>query len=481
MLFRTRSILQLTIAGFLIVATLLLMALLILARQLDELTISSEQTVSQSAEMMRASRQLIEHTSAMERNARQFLVLNDPALLEVYTARRRDFLGALGRLEQVFISDTFSTHISNMVASETATFEAMTAMEPQEASLEYPPLLETAYEMSRLTALWVDEQVVRLREQTRETQQALNLQTLFLVVAALIVAALFVALITQPLRQVDRAINLLGRGKYKDNIRIEGPRDLQMLGQRLDWLRSRMQQLEQQRSAFLRHVSHELKTPLAAMQESAALLGEEVTGPVNAQQKEILGILSNNCQRLLRLIEDLLRHHDNSFAVLETMPEPVRLDQLVREVVNAHQLPIRSAGLTVDTQVQKITVHGDHERIRVVVDNLISNAVKYSPDGSTVSLKLAASGDFADLEVQDQGPGVADEDRERIFTAFYQGAAPDREHYKGTGLGLAIAREYAEAGGGSIVLAECETNPAAAPVKGACFRARFPIRENRTE
>jgi len=469
MLFRTRSILQLTIAGFIIVATLLLMALLIVARQLDALTESSEATVSQSAEMMRASRQLIEHTSSMERNARQYLVLNDPALLEVYTARRRDFLDALGRLENVTVSENYSELISTLVSTETITFETMQALPSADPEFVYPPLLEVAYELSRLTAAWVDGQVVALRNQTLETQQTLNLQTLFLVVAALVVAGLFVALITRPLNQIDHAIHHIGRGTYEGDIRIEGPRDLQLLGQRLNWLSNRLQELEQQRSAFLRHVSHELKTPLAAMQESTALLREEVTGPVNDQQKEILSILNNNCQRLLGLIEDLLRHHDSSFAVLESMPEPVELDRLVKQTLDDHELAIKSGHLELMTQLPEISAVGDRERIRVVMDNLISNAVKYSPDSGVIEITLREEGDVAVLDICDEGPGVAEQDRDRIFTAFFQGPAPEKQHYKGTGLGLAIAKEYAEAGGGGIELLNT--------TRGACFRARFPIKK----
>lgn len=470
MLFRTRSILQLTIAGFIIVATLLLMALLIVARQLDALRESSEATVSQSAEMMRASRQLIEHTSSMERNARQYLVLYDPALMDVYSARRRDFLGALGRLENVFVSEEYSELISSLVSTETITFETMRTLTSAEPDFAYPPLLEVAYELSRLTSAWVDEQVVALRDQTLETQHTLNLQTLFLVVAALTVAGMFVALITRPLGQIDHAIRNIGRGSYDGEVRVDGPSDLQLLGQRLEWLRQRLQELEQQRSAFLRHVSHELKTPLAAMQESTALLREEVTGPVNNQQKEILSILNNNCQRLLGLIEDLLRHHDSNFAVLESMPEAIRLDRLLKQTIEDHGLAIRAGDLRVDTQLQKISTIGDRERIRVVMDNLISNAVKYSPRSGVIRITLRTENDVAVLDICDEGPGVAEQDRDKIFTAFFQGSAPEKRHYKGTGLGLAIAREYAETVGGSIELINSET--------GASFRARFPIRQD---
>src|SRR5690606_36639669 len=195
------------------------------------------------------------------------------------------------------------------------------------------------------------------------------LQALLCIGAASLAAALFIVLITRPLQQIDSAINQLGSGGYGQKIHITGPRDLQALGLRLDWLRNRLGELEQQRASFLRHVSHELKTPLAAMQEGAALLNEGVVGSLTPEQKEISRIISNNCQRLQGLIEGLLRHNSQNFEVLNAMPEPVRFDQVVDQVVEAHQLLVASGRTVIERRLEKLTVMGDPERLRVIVDN----------------------------------------------------------------------------------------------------------------
>ena len=114
-------------------------------------------------------------------------------------------------------------------------------------------------------------------------------------------------------------------------------------------------------------------------------------------------------------------------------------------------------------------VVGDAERIRTIIDNLISNAIKYSPRSGAIKLKLASEDGYAILDVIDQGPGVAPAERERIFDSFYTGTPPAEGRVKGSGLGLAIARDYAAAHGGRI-----EVLDRADRKSGACFRLWLP-------
>lgn len=472
MLFRTRSILQLTILGFLAVTALLISALFISARQLDTLTMSGQQTVNQSANAMRASRELIEHSGALERSARQFLILRDPALLEVYDDRRVALHETLRQLLALGNDPAISEQAGALRDIESQAYQELNAA-TSETDFEYPRLLEPAYELTRLTSAWVDARAAQLRDQTANSQRALNIRTLWLVCTALLLAVLFVALITRPLQRLDSAIKNLGRGEYQDRVRIGGPSDLQLLGSRLDWLRDRLQQLEQQRSEFLRHVSHELKTPLAAMQESAALMADGIAGPVNEEQRTLIAILSSNCQRLLGLIEGLLRHNADSFAIVDAPPEAIKLTDLVNDTVLTHRAAASNAGIKIHRQLDKVAISGDRELIRIIVDNLLSNAVKFSPQGGTIEVSMTRDGNQVHIDIADQGPGVPEAELEKIFTPFFQGSARPREHYHSSGLGLAIAREYAERTGGKLTV----INRRAA--QGACFRLSLPRRWQR--
>src|SRR5258708_29729668 len=113
----------------------------------------------------------------------------------------------------------------------------------------------------------------------------------------------------RPIRQLAHGIRRVGAGEFDSDIRVGGPADLKYLGGRLEWLRERLIELEQQKRLFLRHVSHELKTPLTALREGSELLADETAGPLSAGQREVVGILRQNSVRLQQLIEDLLDYH----------------------------------------------------------------------------------------------------------------------------------------------------------------------------
>lgn len=466
--FKPRSILQLTITGFLAVAGLLITALIVTADQLDGLSNESQRLVTQAAAAMRASRILIEQTTAMERNIRQYTILNDASILQVYADRRSTFADAAKELENMQLADKITGYVESLLANEVHAFESISTL-PLNRDIEelYPRMLSIAYAISRDINGWTGRELASLRLKAETTREALLVLTVVLVGGALLLAGIFTALITRPLMQIDRAINQLGSGSYATPVAIRGPKDLVSLGARLEWLRSRLNRLEQQRSSFLRHVSHELKTPLAAMQESSSLLSDEVVGELTQEQKAIIRIQSSNCQRLLRLIEDLLRYNADSFAVLNVMPQPVELGKLIDGVCAAHELAVRSRRLQVDTTVEKLVVMGDAEQLRVVIDNLVTNAIRFSPHGGTLTLRLQQDATQAILEILDQGPGIRPEDFDVIFEAFYQGKLPDRDCYKGSGLGLAIAREYARANGGRI--------EAVSSSAGGHFRLLLPL------
>ncbi|MCW8874483.1 MAG: HAMP domain-containing histidine kinase, partial [Gammaproteobacteria bacterium] len=246
-----------------------------------------------------------------------------------------------------------------------------------------------------------------------------------------------------------------------------GPRDLEQLGERLDWLRVRLQELEEEKTKFLRHISHELKTPLTAIREGAGLLGEEVVGGLNGQQREIAAILQENTVHLQKLIEDLLNVSMAASRAAVMQYHPVELKHLVEKVLGGHKMALLARQLRLEVRLQPVRVMGDEEKLRAVVDNLLSNAAKFAPEGGTVFVRLEDEGKTARIEVQDTGSGIPESDRERVFEAFYQGQHSSNSHIRGTGLGLSIAREYVQAHGGHI-----EVVPSAGP--GACLRVTLP-------
>jgi two-component system sensor histidine kinase GlrK len=230
---------------------------------------------------------------------------------------------------------------------------------------------------------------------------------------------------------------------------------LRYLGRRLDWLRRRLEEFETQKNRFLRHVSHELKTPLTALREGAELLKDEIGGPLAPPQRQVVGIMRDNSVKLQRLIEELLDYQSALHAAASLEVKAVSLSSLVHDAAHPHELAAQAKGLRLAIDAANATVEADPEKLRSIVDNLISNAVKFTPAGGTISVSAREVAGEAIIEVLDTGPGVPVEERESVFNLFFRGqtkADGSTVRVKGSGLGLAIARELVEAHGGHIAV-----------------------------
>jgi two-component system sensor histidine kinase GlrK len=277
-----------------------------------------------------------------------------------------------------------------------------------------------------------------------------------------------IRLLSKPVRQIDKAIHRLGEGDFETQVTVTGPDDLVFLGERLDWLRKQLAEVEKTKAMFVAQVSHELKTPLASIREGAELLADGVVGRLNAQQQEISAILCKSSIHLQKLIENLLGFSKSQASISPLHISDVQMAEVVTSVLADHQAVILKKKLRMDVKLKPVTVHGDYARLRTVVDNLLSNAIRYTPPEGRIELDLGARTGEMVLEVADTGPGVPIADQGKIFEPFYQGSIPAPGPIKGTGLGLSICREFVLAHGGTLHLVDSTT-------RGARFRFSLPL------
>jgi len=184
------------------------------------------------------------------------------------------------------------------------------------------------------------------------------------------------------------------------------------------------------------------------------LLREETVGPLNAEQREIAEILTDSGRRLQALIEDLIDFSRTQSQRPSLNLESVSAESLVDAVLQNHKPAIRSKALAVELDADPCELTADRNKLQTVIDTLVSNAVRFSPQGARLSIVTAQTGRTATIEVADEGPGIPEDDRDRIFEAFYQGRTQPRGYVKGSGLGLSIAREYVMAHGGRLEVVE---------------------------
>ena len=216
---------------------------------------------------------------------------------------------------------------------------------------------------------------------------------------------------------------------------------------------SQRNEVDRLKTEFVSTVSHELRTPLTAVYGSLRLLAGGVAGQLPAQGKQLLEMSTRSCQRLIRLINDVLDVERIASGRMELRLQPLDLGSLVARALAdteayAHELGV---GLRMnEASVVAAQVVADGDRVTQVMVNLLSNAAKYSPRGDEVLVTLAAHGGRARVTVMDHGPGIPAEFRSRVFERFAQADASDRREKGGTGLGLNICRSIVVAHGGTI-------------------------------
>jgi two-component system sensor histidine kinase GlrK len=250
-------------------------------------------------------------------------------------------------------------------AKAVATAVALPPDEPTQAAIlagllaNFEPMILEANDLATANALRTSEELAALQTATEETQNELVLQAAALVPVTALLALLFVMLLVRPLKQIDRAIAKLGSGQFETPIAISGPTDLEQLGQQLEWLRTRLLELEEEKNRFLRHMSHELKTPLANLREGTELLMEGAVGDLEPAQREVTAILRENGIRLQRMIENLLSFSAWAAKGGALELSEFRLRPLVKSVMDSQQLTLVGQRLRLDLKVPDVDVTAD--------------------------------------------------------------------------------------------------------------------------
>jgi two-component system, NtrC family, sensor histidine kinase GlrK len=468
-----RSFLGLLVTGFLLVAAPLVGALLYSAWHTQRLAEQSRSAVYNAAQAARGSRALVNRIGSIERLAQQVAVLPDPGLVEDYARLHQGFRQLTQDLARLPLDEEQLAALRRTINEEQALYDllapdAQARPEARAVAERVADLAESANEVLAISYRVADGEVERLRVEAEGVQRTLLQLVLATLAAALAIAFALTRVIARPIAELDASIRQLGSADFAQPIRVGGPQDLRDLGSRLDWLRRRLTELEEQKNRFLRHLSHELKTPLASLREGAELLNDQVAGPLAPPQRAVVSIMRDNSVKLQRLIEELLDYQRALHAAASLEVKPVRLDALVREVVEAHRLSALAKEQRVVLELAAVGVDADAEKLRSIVDNLLGNAIKFTPAGGTISVLAREADGRVTIEVIDSGPGVPPEERDAVFESFFRGRAKAGGRVEGSGLGLAIAREYAEAHGGRIALVAGES--------GGHFRVTLPKR-----
>ncbi|MDI6748700.1 MAG: HAMP domain-containing sensor histidine kinase [Rhodocyclaceae bacterium] len=445
-----RSFLRLILSGWLLTALPLLIAIVFASLSLTELTARSAAAMRETAEATRLAWEVDEDILTMERLLRQYEALQDASLIDDYLLAQQEWRTHLDELAHLPLLASLNDRARTMRALEAAAQPSLLA-----ESHDPRPLLQ-AFDTLKGHTSQLTSEIDRITEEERQSfrDEAERLQQqLLLAIGLALLAALLLfwagqRTVAQLFRGVERAVIALGNNLLDRPIELKGTDDLRWIGKRLDWLRRRMLALQEERTRILRHVSHELKTPLAALREGTSLIAEGVAGELSIQQEQIASIMQGNVLRLQALIDGLLKLQQAEHVRDRIEPENLRLDELIQQILATHKLAARDKHLRITGRLAPLTVVGGREEITTIIDNLLSNAVKFSPPRGTIRIELSRAQQNAVLDVFDEGPGVPEEERKMIFEPFYRG--PAAKSVTGVGLGLAIAREFVAAHRGTL-------------------------------
>ncbi len=462
--------------GFTIVAAPLLFAIVNAAVQMNRLSNRSEQLVVHGMQGTRNNQRLFEEIGALERTARLYQIIPSAELLDVYARNQQRLAGTIEELLALPLDPQSQLDARALRSDAERLWAELKSAGPNSSRVaelinSYPQMSDLASTISNHVSAQIDRELGSLQLAAQLAQQKLFWQTLLLVPMTLAVVAVFTYLFGRPIRAIDRAISELGRGTFSRPIAIRGPADLERLATQLDWLRMRLLELAQEKNRFLRHMSHELKTPLANIREGTELLMDGAVGELESAQREVMGILRENSMKLQRLIENLLSFSAWQAKSVGLEVSEFKLRPLIKSVLENQQLTLIAQRVRLDVQVEDLAPLADRGKVRLILDNLLSNAVKFTPRGGTISIHARRDREQLVLDVMDSGPGIPDAERKRIFEAFYQGKTPQGGHVKGTGIGLSVVTEFVNAHDGSIEILE-------SPSGGAHFRVRLPLRQS---
>ena len=469
--FYPRSLTQLMSAGLLGLVLLLVAALAIAGLYVEKATSKGQQAVIFSTEAVRHSLTLSELLKDMERSARIYQVLGNESLLANYAQLRQKLNDTAAELVTLEFDSKIKNTISMLLQKEKQGFAELATNGPgadQAANTVeiFAELRDIAATLIAHNSLSIETRVKEMKDTAAKTRRTLFWEAGVALALVIATALWIIPPLSRYIRDLDQSLVQIGNGNLDKHISLKGPKDIRELGARLEWLRQQLQQLESRKQHFLQHFSHELKTPLASLREGTSLLSEGVMGELNNDQREIAVILQRNCLNLQQQIDDLLTYSVSMQPFQSFNYQKLQLDEQILGVTREQQLQIRAKDISLITALDKVSIYADTAQITTVLDNLISNAVKFSPSGGRINIELRTDGQWAVIDVADEGPGISDSEHDRIFEAFYKSPSTMNENAEGSGLGLSIAKQYSNAHGGNIEVINTH--------KGARLRLTLP-------
>jgi two-component system sensor histidine kinase GlrK len=485
------NILTRLIAGYLIIllGSSLISGLVIF--ELRDFSVETNEILLQENRIQEYTRKLTDALLSQSRYEKKYSILKDPAIYNQYLQAQEDFRQQLAELRTI----------------SGGTRESALLAQIGEGHQVYSSLIEEVLPVPRLknrAALKEREQAKEEREQTQEeavnqligeleqvriSSQQNNLERIrklgeaqetslrFIVYIGAVALGLIVVISVLITRSITRPIALLvektkemAQGNYPGDLKIQSPPEVARLSQAFNAMCEQLNKIDKMKSDFFSVMSHELRTPLTSIREGTSLLLEGVGGTLNEKQQKLMGIVSEESNRLIELVNSLLDLSKMEAGMMHfnfSRINPLPLFTIVAQLLEP-LLVNKKIGLRLELPESLPAVPLDSDRILQVLKNLLGNAIKFTPEGGAITIAAGVQSEVIQVSVKDSGPGISGDQLQLIFEKFRQVSSPGTPMVKGTGLGLAIVKQIITAHGGKL-WAESK------PGRGSTFYFTLPL------
>ena len=444
----------------------LLLAVVAFHLRTVEHAVSTAQSLADvSTRLMLAQARQGQTIALLDASAAKFEVTHDRGYLARFEQLRGQFAAELARAEALPVGPAERAALSALERAWTRVGKEADAFTGRHG-LAQPPAAALAELRGSLDALRASADVVgvasreAMREHIAEAEadgdRALQIAWIAALVAlavAIVTGVMLHRSITGPLGDLSRGAREVARGDFGHRIALRrNDGEFTQLANAFNVMIARLGKVDRLKHDFVATVSHDLKSPLASLRETTSLLLDQIPGPLRDAQRRVLLLQRESADRLGRMIAKLL-----DLSRLEAGTPLVACPMSVREFAERAVAHADAAGRERGVQVRidgelsaALRIAGDEDWLRQLLDNLLENAIKFSPAGAAVEVSARAADGRLLLSVADRGPGIEPAHAGRIFDRFYQTAAGRSVAARGAGLGLAICREVAHAHGGRI-------------------------------
>ncbi|MEP6729624.1 MAG: HAMP domain-containing sensor histidine kinase [bacterium] len=445
--------------------------------------ISSRLRVSSIAQITRLAQ--------MSSDAEKYLVTRDKGYFDRFLESERAYSDGLRSLASQDLSDGERFALDSILADwrvvdrQVRLLAGVASATPQSARGTVARLqssLDKVRERTRQLAAAsqdaMSEEVGASEQAAREAERLSWLAGVGALLLSVLLSAMLIRSIVEPLRRLAEGTREVSAGRFGHRLESAGSDEFAQVTRDFNSMTERLDELDRMKRDFVAKVSHDLKTPLSSMQETIGVLLDGLAGPLSAKQRQLLELNLDSGRRLSAMLTKLL-DLSRIEAGLEPDFQMLDVNQLVKRSIDRADAARaeRLFQLSFNEPEHRLLLRGDEIALAQVVDNLLENAIKFSPPGGVVSVRVAewpSGGDQVPSEhsavvrraglrgcallltIADEGPGIPDEEKERVFTRFYQAEAGRAARGRGVGLGLTICHEIVTAHGGAIWVTDNE-------------------------